>query len=309
MPYIICEKCLGYYELQEGEFPKDFDSCQCGGKLKYIESIENINEQQDQVGNANVCPKCGKEILDASKLCEKCEILKSSENPKKPWLAGLLSLFLPGLGYFYAGSIYKGFIGIGLFILWLFRELHYHPPYPWQAFVPGAIEIVVYFLLAFDSYWTAKKANKVNGGLNRSNGNLNRTCPNCSAENRKNSEYCVECGKDLKKTLFYVDGKISIIDASDIEITENSLIEYKKNFFGKRSGQISEYYLDKMGDMLINDRMQRLCSPFPFPYISLEFNYGKRRKSVYIPENNINDLIKTLEILNISYEDYYHFKN
>lgn len=35
MGYIICEKCGGYYELQPGEHPEDFDRCNCGGKLKY----------------------------------------------------------------------------------------------------------------------------------------------------------------------------------------------------------------------------------------------------------------------------------
>lgn len=33
--YLICKKCGGYYEIQPGESPEDFDSCQCGGKLEY----------------------------------------------------------------------------------------------------------------------------------------------------------------------------------------------------------------------------------------------------------------------------------
>jgi hypothetical protein len=33
--YLICKKCGGYYELQLGESPEDFDNCQCGGKLEY----------------------------------------------------------------------------------------------------------------------------------------------------------------------------------------------------------------------------------------------------------------------------------
>lgn len=39
--YLICEKCNGYYELQEGESLEDFESCQCGGKLKFNEKLEN----------------------------------------------------------------------------------------------------------------------------------------------------------------------------------------------------------------------------------------------------------------------------
>lgn len=41
MGYIICEKCGGYYELQPGEHPEDFDKCQCGGKLRYERKMIN----------------------------------------------------------------------------------------------------------------------------------------------------------------------------------------------------------------------------------------------------------------------------
>ncbi|MBF4474620.1 hypothetical protein [Methanobacterium formicicum] len=35
MPYLVCDKCGSYYELQLGESPNDFtDKCECGGNLK-----------------------------------------------------------------------------------------------------------------------------------------------------------------------------------------------------------------------------------------------------------------------------------
>lgn len=40
MGYLICEKCSGYYELQEDESPDEFGQCQCGGNLSYVETIE-----------------------------------------------------------------------------------------------------------------------------------------------------------------------------------------------------------------------------------------------------------------------------
>lgn len=41
MPYLICKKCGGYYQLQEGESPDDFyGKCNCGGDLEYVESLE-----------------------------------------------------------------------------------------------------------------------------------------------------------------------------------------------------------------------------------------------------------------------------
>lgn len=39
---MVCEKCGGYYELNEGESPEDFDRCQCGGKLKYCKILPDF---------------------------------------------------------------------------------------------------------------------------------------------------------------------------------------------------------------------------------------------------------------------------
>jgi hypothetical protein len=48
MGYLNCKKCNRYYELQEGESPKDFDKCQCGGDLKYVKNVDvnsNLSSQ------------------------------------------------------------------------------------------------------------------------------------------------------------------------------------------------------------------------------------------------------------------------
>jgi DNA-directed RNA polymerase subunit RPC12/RpoP/ribosomal protein S9 len=37
--YLICEDCSGYYELQKGESPEDFDECSCGGKLVFSRNL------------------------------------------------------------------------------------------------------------------------------------------------------------------------------------------------------------------------------------------------------------------------------
>jgi hypothetical protein len=42
MPYLICDRCNGYYKLQEGESEDHFQGCQCGGNLLYTNHIENI---------------------------------------------------------------------------------------------------------------------------------------------------------------------------------------------------------------------------------------------------------------------------
>ena len=39
MGYLVCEKCGGYYKLQKEESPEYFENCQCGGKLVYVDSL------------------------------------------------------------------------------------------------------------------------------------------------------------------------------------------------------------------------------------------------------------------------------
>jgi hypothetical protein len=58
--YLICNKCGGYYELQEGESLEDYEECECGGKLKYgtlpltrDESEKYISDKSDTVDEKN----------------------------------------------------------------------------------------------------------------------------------------------------------------------------------------------------------------------------------------------------------------
>ncbi|SCG84817.1 DUF4013 domain-containing protein [Methanobacterium congolense] len=47
--YLVCEKCGGYYQLQSGESPEDFsDTCECGGKLKFVQDL-NDNSAEDTI--------------------------------------------------------------------------------------------------------------------------------------------------------------------------------------------------------------------------------------------------------------------
>lgn len=47
MPYLYCEKCEGFYELQKGESPEDFDSCECGGELRYFENMYEYKKYEN----------------------------------------------------------------------------------------------------------------------------------------------------------------------------------------------------------------------------------------------------------------------
>jgi len=56
MGYLICEKCGGYYPLELGESIDDFESCQCGGQLRYV---ENLEEPQTHLKNYQRTLKTG----------------------------------------------------------------------------------------------------------------------------------------------------------------------------------------------------------------------------------------------------------
>jgi len=51
MGYLVCDKCGGFYELQDGESADDFDSCECGGKLEYKKTISHFNVAAQATGS------------------------------------------------------------------------------------------------------------------------------------------------------------------------------------------------------------------------------------------------------------------
>jgi hypothetical protein len=63
MAYIVCEKCGGYYELKEGESPDDFDSCACGGNLKYVPNFNpNVDIESNQFVEDNIADVSKKNV-------------------------------------------------------------------------------------------------------------------------------------------------------------------------------------------------------------------------------------------------------
>lgn len=46
---LVCQDCGGYYQLQPGEFPEDFDRCQCGGKLEYYDDIDHSSKRGKKI--------------------------------------------------------------------------------------------------------------------------------------------------------------------------------------------------------------------------------------------------------------------
>ena len=51
MRFWVCDRCNGYYELQEGELKQDFLRCSCGGNLSYMEEMDIGNQDEDGPNN------------------------------------------------------------------------------------------------------------------------------------------------------------------------------------------------------------------------------------------------------------------
>ena len=83
--YLVCEECGGYYELQLGELPKDFiNKCECGGKLKYLKTLESSDKNIEKISATTSCPHCGTENPKDAKLCKSCKRLLTEIEWNKP---------------------------------------------------------------------------------------------------------------------------------------------------------------------------------------------------------------------------------
>ena len=48
MPYLICDKCNVYYEIEDISEMEDFHTCECGNELQYFDTIEEyMNEGRE----------------------------------------------------------------------------------------------------------------------------------------------------------------------------------------------------------------------------------------------------------------------
>lgn len=54
MPYLICDKCNVYYEIENQQEINDFHVCRCGNELQYYETIEEyMNEGLNDSNSVN----------------------------------------------------------------------------------------------------------------------------------------------------------------------------------------------------------------------------------------------------------------
>lgn len=139
MTYLVCEKCGGYYELQDGESPDDFDSCQCNGKLKVYTTLEGYYTESDPTNSYQ------RELFSNGKsYAEK----KSSQYDLLMGISGLLAL-IGGFGTFISITSFSSSPPILYAILLiagiLIFRYAYREGYSWKKGIVGE-EIVSEFL-------------------------------------------------------------------------------------------------------------------------------------------------------------------
>ena len=123
----------------------------CGSKLPKKKTEKTVVEQKD----TKFCPKCGAEISKTANACPKCGAKSQSnvtqQEQKSPFIAGILSLIIFGIGQFYNGQPRKEallFIGgyfISIILIYFFGYLTY---------------IIIALFSAYDAYTTAEAINR-----------------------------------------------------------------------------------------------------------------------------------------------------
>ena len=100
-------------------------------------------------------------------------------------------------------------------------------------------------------------------------------CPECGVGNPPQTSNCLFCDRDLEKTVAFLED-----DSFDLEVTVESLIEYRKNFWGtNRTGKVNQYQIARMENLEFGSEISRF-----------KFNYNGQRKVIAFRKENLEKL-------------------
>ena len=141
MGYLKCKKCGGYYELQEEEFSKDFDKCQCGGDLRYIENIdEHLNLLKKFKLSSEKIIRISGILFGASIMLIPYYLYSPAPTSTSFVLINIDSFILWGVG-----GLTAAFIASGKIINGASNGLY-------AAIISGLIVIIIYYLLLTNNF-------------------------------------------------------------------------------------------------------------------------------------------------------------
>lgn len=105
--------------------------------------------------------------------------------------------------------------------------------------------------------------------------NFDLICPECGVGNPEDASHCIVCDKNLEDTILFLEE-----DAFDLEITKDSIIEYRKNFWGtERTGKVKKYDIDKIKSIEFGSPISRFI-----------FNYAGKRQVLPFKRENLAKL-------------------
>jgi len=104
---------------------------------------------------------------------------------------------------------------------------------------------------------------------------FDKICPKCGVGNPDEADNCIVCDKDLEETVLYFEDEFY-----DIEITNDSFIEYRKNFYKtRRTGKVKIFSIEKMEKI-----------HFGHPITRFTFNYNGKKEVYALKTENYRAL-------------------
>jgi hypothetical protein len=112
--------------------------------------------------------------------------------------------------------------------------------------------------------------NEYNNGIS-----FDKICPKCGVGNPDEADNCIICDKDLEETMLFFEDEFY-----DIELTNDSFIEYRKNFYKtRRTGKVKIFNIDKMEKIR-----------FGHPITRFTFNYNGKKEVYALKAENYRSL-------------------
>ena len=104
-------------------------------------------------------------------------------------------------------------------------------------------------------------------------------CPECGVANPDNSLNCMVCDRDLTNIILFLED-----DSFDLELTDEFLIEYRKNFWGtERTGKVIKYPLSEITNI-----------EYGSPITRFKFDYNNKRQVIPLKKENMDVLKEVL---------------
>jgi len=258
--YLVCERCAGYYELQEGDSLDDFESCQCGGKLKYHHSL-NDESNELKPGETVLCPLCLSINPVNIKNCYDCgknldETIAFFEGPHL--LHKNIDFDLEITPYSIIKYDKGKFDGrrtgkVEIYEKDKIKDIRIGKTTSQLRFDYEDEKIVLGVM--------KNNINKLEDLFRQKNLILEDTCPACKTENPSNEKNCVKCGKNLRNVLIYFELK----EGPDIEINSNFIrIYHNDSFLNVRTGEIETYDMDKIQKLVIKRDRREIYFNFEY---------------------------------------------